>query len=159
MDEIGLKWNRRRHLPWICTSGQMIRSGAAVNQRPEGVEAMLCFVVYAHVFGVFFFTLCLSCTLSSFLKVNSCSLQEKKSCKDAVGDQNVSGGCCVLSRRFLSEVARQLFLSFFFFFFRFWTEPGFICISLFCFVFSLQICRTKVCTERCDSSIFTQAWL
>lgn len=87
-------------------------------KRPEGVEAMLGFVVFSLFF--FFSPLCLSCTLSSFFfRGEQLQPAGKKSCKDAVGDQNVSRGCCAFSRRLLSEVARQWFLSFlpFFFFF------------------------------------------
>lgn len=160
MDEIGLKWNRRRHLPWICTSGQMIRSGAAVNQKAWGSrgDARLC----CFLSSFFFSPLCLSCTLSSFFfRGEQLQPAGKKSCKDAVGDQNVSRGCCAFSRRLLSEVARQLFLSFLPFFFFFSPCLHSAWIYLYVTVFSLQICWTKVCTKRrvCDSSVFTQAWL
>lgn len=130
MDEIGLKWNRRRHLPWICTSGQMIRSGAAVNQKAWGSrgDARLC----CFLSSFFFSPLCLSCTLSSFFfRGEQLQPAGKKSCKDAVGDQNVSRGCCAFSRRLLSEEARQLFLSFLPFFFLVFIAPGFICMSRF----------------------------
>lgn len=94
---------------------------------------MLGFVVFSLFF--FFSPLCLSCTLSSFFfRGEQLQPAGKKSCKDAVGDQNVSRGCCAFSRRLLSEVARQLFLSFlpfFFFFFLVFIAPRFICMSRF----------------------------
>lgn len=130
MDEIGLKWNRRRHLPWICTSGQMIRSGAAVNQKAWGSrgDARLCCFL-----SLFFLLPALSQLHSFFFFFRGEQLQPagKKSCKDAVGDQNVSRGCCAFSRRLLSEEARQLFLSFLPFFFLVFIAPGFICMSRF----------------------------